>query len=282
MANAIKIIQYYSKAIRRLEIWPKSAALSFFTIISIPPLVLLSIRVVGVVVPTKNVLSVIQKFMLNVFPYGSERLSVDLTRLISQDFKFGWFSLLSLMISAQVLFVQLERVVNKLLHAQKNRNFIVTRLMFFVWLVALMGLLLAPIGVEMVGQVLRRVFEIKSSMYKPIASQAGFFVISFAMFYVLMLILPKERVGFMRLLKVSFGFGFLLTLGKALFQQLSIYQFARYNVLYGSLTTIILLIVWVFYFYNIFLVCVFVIGRRKDPFYIGNAEEQVNPPALGP
>jgi len=81
------------------------------------------------------------------------------------------------------------------------------------------------------------------------------------------LILPTRKLDKIRLGKGAVGFALTIQLGKMLFKLIMQRNLSRYNLVYGSLSSTMLVMIWIFYFYNVFLFFVYWTGREHDPFF---------------
>ncbi len=266
LSTHIERCRFYIKAYRRLEIMNKAASLSYYTIISIFPMMLMVAAFGSTFLSQDLLVSVVKRFTEETLPYQSDLIMTNLTALFTKKKTFSWFGVGALLISAQLLFVNFERIVNGLLHTRENRHFLITRLLFLLWLVGLIFMLFAPLLFDAVFSRLSGLGSWVTGVQRFFA-QGGFVLAGLVMFELVMLILPRRRMNPKRLLEAGLSFAVTLQLGKILFKYFTLRQFDRYNVIYGSLSSMILLTLWVFYFYNMFLFFVYWVGREGDPIY---------------
>ena len=266
MARLTHLVRFYIKAYKRLEIRNKAASLSYYTIVSIFPMILILAALSGYFLEKAEAINLLKTFFNSTLPYHSEVLLRNAQALFVKKKTISWFGIAALIISAQILFVNFEKIVNGLLHTDKERNFLIRRLLFIFWLLALVFLLFSPVVYEMfsgwVGQ-----FGFNFTKYLWWLSRSGFLFLGFFLFMVVMLILPTKRVHPKRLFVGGIGFSVIMQLGKVLFKWYVYKNFDRYNLIYGSLSSVVLVVLWIFYFYNFFLFFVYWVGRDRDPVY---------------
>ena len=245
----------------------KAASLSFYTVISVFPMLLILAALSHSFVGNEFVLEGVREFSKRVLPYQSELILQTVSSFFSSQKRFSWFGVVTLFISAQILFVNFEKIVNGLLHTEKPRHFLKRRLLFFMWMVGVIFVLLAPLLFEMFSGWVGY-FGFSTRFISQYFVKGSFIVFGFAVFWVVMMILPTHRIAFRRLVMGSAIFALTLQAGKLIFKWYTYKNFERYNLAYGSLSSVILTLLWIFYFYNLFLFFVYWVGRDRDPVYL--------------
>jgi membrane protein len=268
MTGTWKNIRFYFRAYQRLEIMNKAASLSFYTIISIFPTVLILATLSSYLFDQATTTKLVTDFLQEVLPYQSELILSNIQTLMVKRNAFSWVGLIGLLVTAQILYVNFEKIVNNLLHADKTRNYFLTRLLFFVWMLGIVFMQFVPVAFEVVNNWLSLYFDVKGDQVIHFFSKSGFMIFGFIVFWVMMTVLPTRRIQIKRLVMGAFSFTLILQLGKLLFKGITLYNLDRYNLIYGSLSSMILGALWVFYFYNIFLFHVYWVGRHADPHYL--------------
>lgn len=260
-------IKFYYGVFLRLELHNKAASLSYYTIISIFPLLLFLTALAGYFAPMQKILVNIPAYLEEVMPIQSELIMRNMQALLKHKAGFSWFGFVTLFFSAQMLYVNLEKIVNRILHVPKNRHFVLTRLFFFIWLLSFIFVLFTPLIFELVGAKIQSIGW-TFSWFAALSARGGFILVSFIAFCFGMLIMPVRRLPPLRIAKGGMAFALALQAGKFLFKFLTLRNLGRYNLIYGSLSSIVLGLVWVFYFYTMFLFFVYWVGRAEDPLYI--------------
>ncbi len=258
-------------AYRRLKSWwdayvrkdftNKSASLSFYTIVSIVPLVLVLTTVLGHVVPQKVLVHETMQMIEQFFPIQNAVVLKSLESLFVKRRTFGWFGVVTLLLSSRLIYLNLEHIVNDLLQTGRKRNYLLRRLFFLVWLAGSMLVLLTPLLMGAVRQTLS-VFDL---ILPPALASRGVFLFSaFFMFFCAALILPTRRVPVKRMLAGGALFAVALVAGQIAFKTLTERSVAQYNLLYGSLASLMLGALWIFYFYQMFLMLIYWTGRTHS------------------
>lgn len=260
-------LKFYYKAWHRLEIMNKAASLSFYTIISVFPLVLLLATLSGYLFSEHVTMGVVSDFVKEAMPYQSDLITNNLQTLFVKKNAFSWLGFVMLMISAQILFVNFEKIVNGLLHTDKKRHFITTRFIFVLWLLGVVVMQFVPIIFEMVTSWLAQ-YGVEVKQYAEYLSRGGVFIFGLLVFWIMMTIIPTRRLNVKRLLLGAICFSATIQLGKFIFKVVTFHNLQRYNLIYGSLSSIILGTLWIFYFYNMLLFFAYWVGRHDDPYFL--------------
>lgn len=245
----------------RKDFTNKSASLSFYTIISIVPLVLVLTTLLGHVVPQKVLVHEMMEMIEQFFPIQSPVVLKSLESLFIKRRTFGWFGVVTLLLSSRLIYLNLEHIVNDLLETGRRRNYLLRRLFFLVWLTGSMLVLLTPL---LLGAVRRTLAAFDFFLPSALASRGVFLFSAFFMFFCAALILPTRRVPVRRMLAGGIVFACALVAGQVAFKSLTERSFAQYNLLYGSLASLMLGALWIFYFYQMFLMLIYWTGKKHS------------------
>ena len=267
LASFCQVFYFYYHAAIRLELYNKAASLSYYTIISIFPMILVLTALSGYVFPPQKLFAGITYFLETAMPLHSELIMTNLKSLFQKRSGFSWFGLAGLLVSAQMLYVNMEKIINRILHIDKRRNFFLTRLFFFFWLFGMVFVLLTPFVFELASSLMM-LLGLPPTFWGTVSVRGGFFIVGFSVFCLIMIMLPTQRIPLRRVVSGAILFALTLQIGKFLFKMIILRNLVRYNLVYGSLSSIVLGLLWVFYFYNMFLFFVYWTGRTKDPKYV--------------
>ena len=83
-----------------------------------------------------------------------------------------------------------------------------------------------------------------------------------ARFFCAALILPTRRVPVRRMLAGGLLFAGALVAGQVAFKALTARSVAQYNLVYGSLASLMLGAIWIFYFFQMFLILIYWTGKK--------------------
>ncbi|MBI4410900.1 MAG: YihY/virulence factor BrkB family protein [Deltaproteobacteria bacterium] len=248
---------------RKHDCFNLAAALSFYAILSILPILLIVISLAGHYVGQSDIL--LEKtggLIESVVPSLKTGLVNNIKTIVEARTRSGWFGVLLLFFVAHFMFANLEHTVNRLLSAREKRHFLITRLLFLVWLMGLSFLLCVPALVNIAQTMVER-WGFSLEFSRAFRGNEWFFIVSVLSFVMMILLVPTQKVPLGDAVLGGLIFGFLLQIARWLFQFYTLTYFHRYNLIYGSLTTLIIGAFWIFYFSNILLLCVLWVGERQ-------------------
>lgn len=177
---------------------------------------------------------------------------------------FGWMGILMLVMVANFFFSYLDETVNRLMGTHHKRHFLLNRLFFMLWLMAVAILLSGPIFFNFFQKwVTDWGFDFPLAQF--LTGNHWFFMICWLAFMILLLLVPKKRVAFKNVFFGGLIFALLIQLARFLFGLYTTNFLHRYNLIYGSLTTVIIAALWLTYFCNILLICVLWVRSREAP-----------------
>lgn len=264
LSKLYKTARHLSRAYKHLELMSRSASLSFYTMISIFPMIMVLVSITTQLFPESHLEVKLLEILNDVLPFEAPLVAGNIKSLFHKNFTLSGFGIVALLVSSQLLYVNFERIINAILHTGRSRNFILTRLISFIWLLAMLFILFSPVLVDMVGYMFRRV-GLPLPVLSWIPLRTGYLFSGFLMFVLILLIMPTRRVNFRRVLWGGAVFTVALQLGKILFKLFVQNNLSRYDLVYGSLSSLMIIMIWVFYFYNLLLITVYWAGRREDP-----------------
>ena len=251
----------------------RAASLSFYTLVSIFPMVMVLASVTGYFLPRDWLEGRFFDLLSEALPLHSSLIESNIRALFRKRLALSGFGVGALIVSSQMLYVNFERHINNILHTDKKRNFLLSRLVFVVWLLGMVLVILSPILVNMVSVVFGGIgLHIPYLPHLPL--RTGYMTAGFFMFILIMLVMPTRRVQIKRVALGGFLFSVAIELGKMVFAVFMRHSLNRYDLVYGSLSSLMIVMVWIFYFYNIFLFCVYWAGKHADPFAVWHMDKK--------
>ena len=231
-----------------------AGAIAFYTLFSIFPLLLAATSVLGYVLGTHDAEEqlVLAGDIADVLPVSSEFVSETVQGLVSARLVTGIASLFGLLWAATAVFGAIRKGINAAWGITKTRPFLRERLIDFALVVGA-GLVLLIVMFSSPGLGLLREItnllapesEIFSDFIWNLASKLLFPGLSFATFLVLYLYLPNTQVRFADVwpgaLLASLAFD-----GANWAFVWYVQTFPHYNLVYGSVGTVLALLTWVY------------------------------------
>lgn len=231
-----------------------AAAISFFGLISFIPLMLLAVGVFGYIIGSYDTaLQKVLSFAGNLIPVGADTLAENLRALSEQSDLLSGLGLLGLLwIGIQVMVI-LQQVMNIALGSEKHVSFLRTRAMA-LGMVIVAGVLFAlSIGITSLLTAVRHyqaeLFGVGTQDLKivwdifAIIASAAVSILAFTFIY---RFLPNKRIGTTGPVMGGITAGLLFEIAKHVFRWY-VTNYADFSRVYGSLGSVLILVVWIYY-----------------------------------
>lgn len=253
-----------------------AAAVSFFTFISLMPLIMLGVAALGFVLGSAaKGESVVMDFLRTNMPNASQ--SGEIRSAIGHAIRgrgaAGGIGLILLLWTGTSIFTNLEQAVNVVWDTQEKRSFLKSRGLALVLLIVVGGLLLASFGITTFANLLQRQkllgLDLRGGSF--LWRTVGYAlppIISIAMFTLIYKVLPVARVPWKAALLGGVFTGVLWEIVKVIYTYYLIH-FANMTPVYGSLAAIIVLVLWIYYSSSITL-----LGAQVSQSYAAGLPKQ--------
>lgn len=227
-----------------------AAQASFFIIIAIFPLLMLLLTLIGYTPVTEHDL------LRSVLAVTPNYLDPLMTQIISEMYSQANFAIISItaittLWSASNGILAIIRGLNSVFGVEEKRNYVVVRLIASFYTIVLLVLIVLALGFMVFGNTVLRLFSTKI----PLLYELAEFIISLRSFYIPILF----TVTFVYVYRIipNKDYRFIDYLPGALFASLgwivssygfSIYidNFASATYIYGSLTTVVFMMLWIY------------------------------------
>lgn len=241
----------------------QAAAVALYTILSAIPLFILTIIVAGYIFSSyphiqEDIINTIRGF----HPYFSEKLLAQLGQIERKGHLLGWVGLLGLVWLSAMIFNSMEKALNIIFRSQKKRNYFVSKLLAISmipmgWIVGAVSVAISYAAALLVKQPV----EIGGAIDLSLNAMSGTllryvvpYLITVIFFYFVYRVIPTTKIRFSVALAGSAIFALLMEIAKQFFTWY-IANYTRYDVIFGSLEAVVILVIWVFYIALIFLFC---------------------------
>lgn len=248
-----------------------SAAIAFYAILSLIPFIYLLVSLVGVFIGSKGeILPKVSSYISQLIPFISKHVLFEVGRINLGSGIFAWFAVVFMLWASTLIFDSIEFSLKKVFKVERVRPF---------WLSKIMSLLFVPV----VGLVFifLQIFNLAIDAFIKLNNYFGItlvplFLDSIGLKYILPLLLAflflsalyaivtPGRIFFREAMIGGFICAIMLEIAKHIFGWMIIHN-PNFGLVYGSLNTIILMILWIFYASAIFLFCAEIIfAYRKQ------------------
>lgn len=227
--------------------------ISFCALLSMIPLLLIVFSVAGFALGTSHdVYRQLVSGITDFLPQAEDFLVQNLREVVIQRHFSGIFGVFLLIFFATLLFGAIERALDRIFEAEKSRNFLHSRLIAIILIIFISLFFFLPTVADIFTRSLNR-FGFHFPLGEWIRGGAFFFLFAYVAFVLVVVVIPHRQV---RVRYAAFG-GLIFALGiiiaKQIFRWYMLRAFDQYNVIYGSVTAFVLLLLWIYYCSNILL-----------------------------
>jgi membrane protein len=251
-----------------------SAALAFYTILSLIPFLLLLISAAAYILGSSEAaLKMALSFLSQVFPQAGALIFGEMKSIAQRAEVIGLLGFLSMAWTASIIFSSLEFAMGIVFRVEKRRDFFKKKLLALSMVPGAALLVLFSFSVAVFSDFLQGLETNLWIIHLDKSSLLKFLLISYIFPYLVLTlgftaiykIVPNTFISFRHALVGGASCAFLFELAKHFFTWY-IRNYARYSVVYGSLEALIILVLWAFYSACILLFCAEVVSayRRRD------------------
>ena len=241
----------------------QAAAVALYAILSAIPLFILTLIAAGSFFSSNttlqtNIIGAVQGF----HPYFSETLLQQVGQIEGKSKVLGWIGLLGLVWLSAAIFNAIESALNIIFRSRRKRNYIVSKLMAIAmipaaWIIGGLSVLITYLAALLAKEPTASAGNILFSLTMP--AQIGLrYILPYLMVVILVAfvyrVIPTVKIRPFVALAGSAIFAFFVEIAKQLFTWY-VANYTRYNIIFGSLETVVILVIWVFYVALIFLFC---------------------------
>lgn len=249
-----------------------AAAISFYALFSLLPLMFLFFSFIGFVLGTETWLfERILKFVKESLPYLSDSIVADIKGLIDNRKVFGWIGIILLIWSAEFVILAIRDAMNLIFGEAGKIGFIKTRLIvwgvFFIWCLVFLISIGLPVAAEILSRIKIAAFGIDISYHLARSITFKYFlpvVIMVVAVAFIFKIMVGRNIRAKHAILGSIIFSVLWEAAKHLFA-LYLTHFGSFNKMYGSLGAIMIMLLWIFYSAVILLFSAEFIASVKTP-----------------
>lgn len=241
-----------------------SASLAFFTILCATPLILIVISVLGHVIGQSEALfQQISNWVESTIPAVQPDFLVFLRGLVDKKMTSGWIGIGFLFFVASFLFTNMEHILDKVLKSGKKRNFWHSRalsigLIFFSALI-----FFVPAQINLLTGLLPERFRI-ASVLSLFGGNLAYFSAHMIAFFLLLRVVPNRDMHTKELMIGAALFGALTLLARLIFRWYMGWALERYNFVYGSMTILVVIVLWIYYWSLLFVFCAEVVSALQQ------------------
>ena len=248
----------------------QAAAIAFYAILSLIPFFLLTVVAASYFFGIHpHIQKDIVQTIKGIHPFFSEDIFTQLLQANKKRHLLGGVGIITLFWFSAMIFGALEKAFNIIFRVRTLRNFIGSKLLAFAmiplgWIIGITSMGITYVAAAAAKQTLLTGGGL-SYGYAFVSRYFLPYLLTVAFITLLYRIIPKVKVTLRGALGGAVIFSALLEAAKYFFTWY-IKNYTHYDVIFGSMETVVLLVIWVFYVAIIFLFCAEIISsyERRD------------------
>ena len=238
-----------------------SAAISFYVICSIIPFIFLVFMIWGSILASPEALyQQLVELARSLFPELSMQVLEDLHAVVRYRRALGWVGIVFLFWVFDVAFYSIAHAFDRIFGVARKRRYYRVKILSVTALLFVGVVLYLSVKVAMLSAEIRHYevmvlgYDISTYLSRGLSLKYLVYFLQLFIVTVLFLVVPTVSVRPIR----AFGGGLLAVslwfVAKMAFQWY-VENIAVFNVIYGTLGTLIVVVIWIFYSANILLIC---------------------------
>lgn len=250
-----------------------SAALAFFTILSLIPFLFLLVSVSASILGSSEEAHRLVEILLNaLFPRAGSLIFQEVQAISRRATVLGLIGFFSLIWTASVFFSSLENAMRVVFRIDQKRPFWKSRLFALAMIPALgtiffLSLLVTALSgvIETVELILFGVNLAHLRLFEFLLGYVFPYLILVLALTAIYKFIPNTDISYRHALAGGITCAFLFELAKHFFSWY-VHRSQQYSIVYGSLEAIVILVLWTFYSSSILLFCAELVSeyRRRD------------------
>jgi membrane protein len=234
-----------------------SSGIAFVLLLCIIPLLLLVLALIGTfLLSDQEVLNYISEYLKDMFPSLDPRITENILEIVQDRRIVGILGIGGLLWTSTWVFSSLSSALNIIFRVENDRSLLRGKAIdLFMLLLAgtllLMSMALSSVITLFQGYLFKFPLDY-GFIFQPILRYLIPFLLTFCMFFLIYKIAPHKRIRTVIALKSTLVATILWEVAKQLFGWF-ILHIGRFSVLYGSLSTLAIFLLWIYYTSAIFL-----------------------------
>ena len=255
----------------------QAAAIALYAILSIIPLFILTLLTVdNLFSADPEIRRKLIEGIREVVPSFSGDLIAQIGRIEHKNEVLGWVGIVTLIWFSSTIFGAIETALDFIMRVKTHRNYFASKLLALTMIPLGWAVGVVSVGITSVAAILaRQPFLTENAPLFIQVFRGTFFpfvlpyLVTVLYFTVVYKVIPAGSVGLLSALIGSAIFSALMEVAKQFFAWY-VANYTAYNVIFGSLEAVVVLVIWVFYIALIFLFCAELISsyERRDMILI--------------
>jgi len=241
-----------------------AANISFCAQLSIIPVAMMVVSIIGFFLGgSEYIFGQIVALTQDLFPVSRELLVSNLQAIMDQRSSLGLLGILFLIFISSMLMSSIERALDVIFKIEKGRNFLHSRLLGIAVIFLVTCLFFLPTMVQILEGAFNK-YGFVFPLSGPWTGKIFFLLVAFVAYVMTVVIIPNKKVAIRYAAVGGVIFALGITVTKFIFKWYMFFSLQRYNLIYGSLTAAILLVVWIYYLVLLMLFATEVVAELQS------------------
>lgn len=227
-----------------------AASIAYFSFFSLFPLLVGVVAGASLFLDRAEIQSRLDRMLADEFPGSADFLRSNIEALIDLRGAAGVVSIVGLLWSASKMFGALSRGINLALGIPKGQPFYLSKLRYFGMTLVVSLLLFVTVGASMALDIVTQFdltrFGLDGTAFAWLGGHLGSLVFIFITVSLIYTLVPYKRPAWRELIPGSLVAALMFEVGKALFV-LYLDNVRSLEAVYGSLTSVIVLLLWLYF-----------------------------------
>jgi membrane protein len=246
---AIQLIFLTIKNAGDIDATHRAAAVAYYAVLSVFPLILGLIAVFGFFLPSANLQDKLLIFVGDNIPGATDILKQNINSIIELRGAMGVLSIVILLWGASALFSAVSVAINRAWDIRQYSRHFFTRKAGELGMVLGIGILfLLSLGTSAIISIIFKALKlpVANLVAVDLGSRLVAFVLMLTVFLLLYKFIPNTRTYWRYIWPGALIAAFLFEIARTLFVYY-INNIANYQLIYGSIASIVVLLVWIYY-----------------------------------
>jgi len=244
----VQLISRIAEELGNIDAAQKAAGVAYYAVLSIFPLLLGLIALFGFFLPSVNLQDELLKFVGNNLPGATDIMRQNITSIIRLRGILGVLSIVVFFWSGSTMFSAVSLAINRAWDIRLVRPFFIRKASEVGMAFGTGILFLLSLGASAIISILHRVLNLPAAdlIIVNVGSRLVAFLLMLAVFLLLYKLVPNTKTYWRYIWPGALLAAVLFELARTLFV-FYLENFANYQLIYGSIASIIVLLVWIYY-----------------------------------
>ena len=274
--TAVQLIYRTAEKLGDIDATHRAAGVAYYAFLSIFPLLLGLIAIFGFFLPSANLQDALLNYVGDNIPGATNILKQNITSIIELRGAMGVLSIVIFFWGASAMFGAISLAINRAWDISRYRRSFFTRKASELGMVSGIGILfLLSLGTSAIISIIFRALKLPAAdlVIVNAGSRLVAFLLILAVFLLLYKLIPNTSTYWRDIWPGALLAAILFEIARTLFI-FYINNLANYQLIYGSIASIIVLLVWIYYSAFIMILgaeFTFQYGRMRHPVTAGSA-----------